>query len=163
MPHVDPAHPLAQLLQRDHRYKLDAYLFVLESLAFGQENLGMGAEPPAEDLEASAGQRADAGPRAPGRGKGRPRRRQVERHVSGQELCEAARQYALQQYGFMSPTVLGTWGVHATSDFGEIVFSMIEIGQMRKTRRDKREDFHDVYDFGDAFSRDLAFAVPDAV
>ena len=163
MPHVDPAHPLAQLLQRDQRYKLDAYLFVLESLAFGQENLGMGAEPSAEDLEASAGQTVDAGPRASGRGKGRPRRRQAERHVSGQELCEAARQYALQQYGFMAPTVLGTWGVHATSDFGEIVFSMIEIGQMRKTRRDKREDFHDVYDFGDAFSRDLAFVVPDAV
>ena len=60
MPHVDPAHPLAQLLQRDQRYKLDAYLFVLESLAFGQENLGMGAEPAAEDLEASAGQPADA-------------------------------------------------------------------------------------------------------
>jgi uncharacterized repeat protein (TIGR04138 family) len=59
--------------------------------------------------------------------------------------------------------VLGTWGVHATSDFGEIVFSMIEIGQMRKTRRDKREDFHDVYEFSDAFSRDLAFVVPDAV
>ena len=163
MPHVDPAHPLAQLLQRDHRYKLDAYLFVLESLAFGQENLGMGAEPPAEELDPSAGQPDAAVRRAPGRGKGRPRRRQVERHVSGQELCEAARHYALQQYGFMAPTVLGTWGVHATSDFGEIVFSMIEIGQMRKTRRDKREDFHDVYDFGDAFSRDLAFVVPDAV
>jgi uncharacterized repeat protein (TIGR04138 family) len=163
MPHVDPAHPLAQLLQRDHRYKLDAYLFVLEALAFGQENLGMGAEPPAEDLEASSGQPAAAGTRAQGRGKGRPRRRQAERHVSGQELCEAARQYALQQYGFMAPTVLGSWGVHNTGDFGEIVFSMIEIGQMRKTRQDKREDFHDVYNFGDAFSRDLAFVVPDAV
>jgi uncharacterized repeat protein (TIGR04138 family) len=160
MPHVDPAHPLAQLLQRDHRYKLDAYLFVLESLAFGQENLGMGAEPPAEELEPSAGT-SEAGGRAKGRG--RPRRRKAERHVSGQELCEAARQYALQQYGFMATTVLGSWGVHHTSDFGEIVFGMIEIGQMRKTRRDKREDFHGVYDFGDAFSRDLAFVVPDAV
>lgn len=164
MPHVDPAHPLAQLLQRDHRYKLDAYLFVLESLAFGQENLGMGAEPPAEELESPTGQSGAGGqPSAGGRGRGRPRRRQAERHVSGQELCEAARQYALQQYGFMAPTVLGSWGVHRTGDFGEIVFGMIEIGQMRKTRRDKREDFHDVYDFGDAFSRDLAFVVPDAV
>jgi uncharacterized repeat protein (TIGR04138 family) len=45
----------------------------------------------------------------------------------------------------------------------EIVFSMIEIGQMRKTRRDKREDFNDVYEFHDAFSRDLAFVVPDSV
>lgn len=158
MPHVDPNHPLAKLLERDHRYKLDAYLFVLESLAFGQEHLGMGAEPPAEELESSARQ-TDPG----GRPRGRARRRQAERHVSGQELCEAARQYALQQYGFMAPTVLGSWGVHGTSDFGEIVFSMIEVGQMRKTRRDKREDFHDVYDFGDAFSRDLAFVIPDAV
>jgi uncharacterized repeat protein (TIGR04138 family) len=108
MPHVDPAHPLAQLLQRDHRYKLDAYLFVLESLAFGQENLGMGAEPPAEELESAGGQ-PEQGVR--GKGRGRPRRRQAERHVSGQELCEAARQYALQQYGFLAPTVLGTWGV----------------------------------------------------
>ena len=161
MPHVDPAHPLSQLLQRDQRYKLDAYLFVLESLSFGQEHLGMGAEPPAEQLEPSSGQPAEAGGRATGRG--RPRRRQAERHVSGQELCEAARRYALQQYGYMAPTVLASWGVRHTSDFGEIVFSMIEIGQMRKTRRDKREDFNDVYEFSDAFSRDLAFVVPDVV
>jgi uncharacterized repeat protein (TIGR04138 family) len=161
MPHVDPAHPLAHLLQRDQRYKLDAYLFVLESLAFGQEHLGMGTEPPAEQLEPSSGLPAEAGGRASGRG--RPKRRQAERHVSGQELCEAARQYALQQYGYLAPTVLASWGVHRTSDFGEIVFSMIEIGQMRKTRRDKREDFNDVYEFSDAFSRDLAFVVPDVV
>jgi uncharacterized repeat protein (TIGR04138 family) len=59
--------------------------------------------------------------------------------------------------------VLGTWGIHSTADLGEIVFNMIEIGQMRKTRKDKREDFHDVYDFHDAFSRDLSFVVPDGV
>ncbi|MEI6255125.1 MAG: Minf_1886 family protein [Planctomycetota bacterium] len=162
MPLVDPAHPLSQLLQQDHRYKLDAYLFVLEALQFGQENLGMGAEPPAEELEAAPPEPKEKPGR--GRGKGRPsRRRQRERHVSGQELCEAARQYALQQYGYLSPTVLASWGIKRTDDFGEIVFGMIEIGQMRKTRRDKREDFQGVYQFSDAFSRDLAFVVPDAV
>ncbi|MFM1996706.1 MAG: hypothetical protein RLZZ111_1093 [Planctomycetota bacterium] len=155
MPLVDPDHPLTQLLASDRRYKLDAYLFVLEALAYGQEHLGMGAEPPAEDL--------DAPTEATVRGRGRQRRRQPERHVSGQELCEAARRYALQQYGYLAPTVLGSWGVQRTADFGEIVFNMIEIGQMRKTRRDKREDFHDVYEFSDAFSRDLAFVVPDPV
>ena len=51
MPLIDPAHPLGQLLQRDRRYKLDAYLFVLESLSFAQESLGLGDEPPEEDLE----------------------------------------------------------------------------------------------------------------
>jgi hypothetical protein len=40
---------------------------------------------------------------------------------------------------------------------------MIDIGQMRKTRGDKREDFHGVYGFDEAFARDLAFAVPDPV
>jgi uncharacterized repeat protein (TIGR04138 family) len=187
MPLVDPSHPLAHLLERDRRYKLDAYLFILEALSYGQEHLGMGSEPPPEDLEPPPGaergaernaergsersternteRNAEKNPEKGGRprARGRARRRQAERHVSGRELCEAARQYALQQYGYMTPTVLGTWGVHRTSDFGEIVFNMIEIGQMRKTRHDKREDFHDVYDFGEAFSRDLAFVVPDAV
>lgn len=162
MSHLDASHPLARLLHRDHRYKLDAYLFVLESLAYGQENLGMGAEAAAEDVDAAPEATNEEGRRTRGRGKKRERRG-GERHLSGQELCEAARKYALQQYGYMAPTVLGTWGVHRTGDFGEIVFSMIEIGQMRKTRHDKREDFDDVYDFTEAFSRDLAFVVPDAV
>jgi len=158
MPIVDPAHPLGQLLNRDPRYKLDAYLFVLEALTFAQDSLGMGAEPPAEDLEPARGTTEPAKPRSRS---GKPRRKAAERHLSGQELCEAARQYALQQYGYMSRTVLGTWGVRSTADLGEIVFNMIEIGQMRKTRKDKREDFHDVYDFDEAFSRDLSFVVPD--
>jgi uncharacterized repeat protein (TIGR04138 family) len=41
MPLVDPSHPLAELLERDTRYTIDAYLFVLESLTFAQDSLGM--------------------------------------------------------------------------------------------------------------------------
>ncbi|MFM7243444.1 MAG: Minf_1886 family protein [Planctomycetaceae bacterium] len=158
MPLVDPSHPLFQLLQRDRRYTLDAYLFVLESLTFAQESLGMGHEPESGDLEPMPVDEPVAKPRS----RRRPRR-QPERHVSGQELCEAARRYGLQQYGFLAPTVLATWGIRRTQDFGEIVFNMIEIGQMRKTKADKREDFHGVYDFDDAFARDLSFVVPDPV
>ncbi|MFY8222628.1 MAG: Minf_1886 family protein [Pirellulales bacterium] len=161
MPVVDPAHPLGQLLRRDPRYKLDAYLFVLEALSFAQESLGMGAEPPLEDLEPARGA-ADA-PAKPRARPGKPRRKPTERHLTGQELCEAARQYALQQYGYLARTVLGTWGVRNTADLGEIVFNMIEIGQMRKTRKDRREDFHGVYDFDEAFCRDCSFVIPDAV
>ncbi len=159
MPVVDPAHPLGQLLRRDPRYKLDAYLFVLEALSFAQESLGLGAEPPLEDLEPARGA-ADAGAKPRARS-GKPRRKPAERHLTGQELCEAARQYALQQYGYLACTVLGTWGLHSTADIGEIVFNMIEIGQMRKTRKDKREDFHGVYDFAEAFCRNCSFVVPD--
>ena len=162
MPLVDPTHPLFQLLQRDRRYTLDAYLFVLESLSFAQESLGMGQEPAAEELEPlPQGESETAGEPRPR--PGRRRRRAVERHVSGQQLCEAARLYGLQQYGYLAPTVLATWGLRLTDDIGEIVFNMIEIGQMRKTRADKREDFRDVYGFDEAFSRDLSFVVPDPI
>ena len=58
-----------------------------------------------------------------------------QRHVSGQELCEAIRRYALEQYGYMAKTVLNSWGIHGTNDFGEIVFNLIRIGQMRKDAR----------------------------
>ena len=154
---IDPSHPLGQMLQRDRRYKLDAYMFVLEALSYAQETLHLGEEPPEEDLEPRPPESSQ-----PARTRsGKPRRRQAERHLTGQQLCEAARRYALQQYGFMARTVLGTWGIHSTRDLGEIVFNMIESGQMRKTRKDKREDFHDVYDFNEAFTRDLSFSVPD--
>jgi uncharacterized repeat protein (TIGR04138 family) len=156
---VDPSHPLYQLLERDRRYTLDAYLFVLESLSFAQETLGMGAEPAAEELEPLAEVEAGKQRSRPGRG----RKRQAERHVSGQQLCEAARLYGLQQYGYLAPTVLATWGIRATDDFGAIVFNMIDIGQMRKTKADRREDFCGVYEFADGFTRDLAFVVPDPV
>ena len=145
MPLVDPSHPLAELLEQDSRYTIDAYLFVLESLTFAQDSLGMGASRP-------VGRKAA----------GQQEKRKSEQHVTGQELCEAARRYAQQQYGFLAPTVLAAWGVQATADFGEIVFNMIESGQMRKTNRDRREDFHDVYQFEEAFARDLSFAVPEA-
>jgi uncharacterized repeat protein (TIGR04138 family) len=157
---VDPSHPLYQLLERDRRYTLDAYLFVLESLSFAQETLGMGAEPAAEELEPLAEAEPGGKPRSRS---ARGRKRQAERHVSGQQLCEAARLYGLQQYGYLAPTVLATWGIRATDDFGAIVFNMIDIGQMRKTKADRREDFQGVYEFAEAFTRDLAFVVPDPV
>ena len=121
----------------------------------------MGQEPPAEELEPIPGGEQPSGGR-PRSKAGRSRRRRAERHLTGQELCEAARQYALQQYGYLARTVLAAWGLTSTDDFGELVFNMIDIGQMRKTRHDKREDFHDVYDFREAFSRDLAFVAPEA-
>ena len=54
---------------------------------------------------------------------------------------------ALEQYGLMAQTVLSSWGVTKTGDFGEIVFNLIGVGRMRKTPQDRREDFDDVFDF----------------
>jgi len=73
------------------------------------------------------------------------------RHISGQELLEGLREYALKEYGPMARTVLGEWGVHRTEDFGEIVFNMVEHGIFSKTNTDSREDFQGGYDFDQAF------------
>lgn len=75
------------------------------------------------------------------------------RHVSGQELLEGIRQYALQQYGPMTVTVLEEWGVKSCRDFGEIVFNMVESRLLQKTEKDTREDFRQGYDFTDAFRK----------
>lgn len=73
------------------------------------------------------------------------------RHVSGPELLEGLRAYALEQYGPLAKTVLNAWGVRRCRDFGDIVFNLIEYNVFSKTDNDRREDFTDVYDFDDAF------------
>jgi uncharacterized repeat protein (TIGR04138 family) len=75
------------------------------------------------------------------------------RHVSGQELLEGIRQFALQQFGPMTATVFEEWGLRHCRDFGEIVFNMVEIGLLAKTERDSRADFQNGYDFTDAFRK----------
>src|SRR5512139_1252700 len=72
-------------------------------------------------------------------------------HVSGQELLEGIRQYALEQFGPLSKTVLEHWGVRRCEDFGEIVFNLVGKGVLGKTEQDSRADFKGGYDFDEAF------------
>ena len=75
------------------------------------------------------------------------------RHVSGQELLNGIRKFALEQFGPMVATVFEEWGVKSCRDFGEIVFNMVEIGLLAKTDKDTRDDFQNGYDFTDAFRK----------
>jgi uncharacterized repeat protein (TIGR04138 family) len=74
-------------------------------------------------------------------------------HVTGRELLEGIRDLAREKFGLTARMVLEHWGVKTTEDFGEIVFSLVEAGVLGKTDRDSREDFRDVYDFGDVFEK----------
>jgi uncharacterized repeat protein (TIGR04138 family) len=141
---LDPAHPIAKLLKEDRRYKIDAYAFVFEALNYAHTQLGMGTERPTESEEE---------PEEGGR--------ETERHLTGRQLCEAIREYALEQYGYMAKSVLNSWGVKTTGDFGEIVFNLIGIGQMRKTPDDKREDFDDVFDFDTGLQQSFKITRPE--
>lgn len=138
-------HPLAKLLEEDRRYAFDAYVFVFEALTYAQNVLNLGAEAVSEVSDEID---EDSELRKP------------QQHVTGQELCHAIRSFALDQFGYLAKSVLNNWGIHNTGDFGEIVFNLIEIGQMHKTPDDRREDFDDVYDFEVAFREEFTIHRP---
>jgi uncharacterized repeat protein (TIGR04138 family) len=77
----------------------------------------------------------------------------ADSHVSGPELLDGIREFAIKQFGLMTISVFKHWGVKSTDDFGRIVFELIERGEMRKTDQDQLSDFFDLYDFEEAFNR----------
>jgi len=164
----DPAQELSDLLRQDRRYKIEAYAFVFDALGYAHKVLGMGLVQESEDKpEPGGGKRSGAEPR-----EAQPSEMESsetesadepaagERHLTGQQLCEAIRIFALEQYGYMAKCVLNSWGVHKTGDFGEIVFNLIRIGQMRKTKDDRREDFDDVFDFESGLTQSFQIKHP---
>lgn len=132
----DDSYSLLQLIKKDRRYKVDAYLFVREALTYAADALEMGSLTEPEPNLTLEQKKQDS----------------RERHLTGQQLCNAIRMYALNQFGLMARTVLGSWGVFSTSDFGEIVYNMINVGMMKKSANDRRSHFDDVYEFEEAFT-----------
>jgi uncharacterized repeat protein (TIGR04138 family) len=82
------------------------------------------------------------------------------RHVSGPELLDGVRRYALKEFGPMVTTVFDSWGIHSCEDIGNMVFNLIGAGVFGKTEEDSIEDFKNVYDFEEAFVRPFAPAKP---
>ena len=78
----------------------------------------------------------------------------VRRHISGSELVHACRDLALERYGLMARVVLEHWGISATADIGDIVFTLVDLGFLLSQPQDTREDFVGVFDFDRAFERD---------
>jgi uncharacterized repeat protein (TIGR04138 family) len=112
-----------RICETDTRYDMDAYLFVREALDHTVKRLGRG--------KSAAGRR----------------------HVSGKELLDGVREHALSRFGPMALTVLRSWGVEKTRDFGELVFNLVSNGLLGKTDEDRVEDFDNGYDFSEAFAK----------
>lgn len=112
------------IIKRDDRFDRGAYNFIREALDFTVKQVGQ-----------------------------QPEQSEKMRHVSGRDLCEGAKAYALDQYGPMAGTLLQTWGVRETSDFGEIVYNLVELQVFGTQEDDRPEDFSGIYDFNDAFEK----------
>jgi len=81
-----------------------------------------------------------------------PKRAVKSIHVSGPELLQGMRAYALDQFGPLAKTVLSDWGITRCRDFGAIVYNLIEYNVFSKTPDDRLEDFVDLYNFDEAFT-----------
>jgi uncharacterized repeat protein (TIGR04138 family) len=141
MPDLDFNEIVALICKEDARFDRKAYVFIREGLDFAVKDLKK------QDAERS----------------------RKSLHVSGAELLMGIRTFALEQYGPLSLTVLNSWGVTRCSDFGELVFNLIEYNVFSKTENDRKEDFAEIYTFEDAFvkpflpknpRRDSAIAKP---
>lgn len=78
----------------------------------------------------------------------------ARRHITGVELAHACRDLALERYGLTAKLVLDYWGISATADIGDIVFTLVDLGFLLSQPQDSREEFVGVFDFDLAFERD---------
>lgn len=81
------------------------------------------------------------------------RQRKEKRHLTGRELLETIRRFAIFQFGPLSLDVLRYWGINRCEDWGEVVFNLVAKGLLSKTEEDRKEDFRGGYDFREAFEK----------
>ncbi len=129
-------HPkLDELVRSDPRYAYEAYEFLFAALAHTQKMLGRSPPPDAVS--------------------------EKDYHVSGPQLLDGVRELALREFGLMARTVFRMWGIQRTDDFGEIVFNLVAANLMSKTDKDKRLDFHEIYDLDQALVHDYRIELPE--
>lgn len=117
-----PEKSMEEVIREDGRYAPEAYGFLHECLARAAK--------------------AAHGTQAAG----------SQHHVTGQQICHACRELAVERYGQLALTVLDKWRVRCTMDLGNMVYLLIKHNFMRKTEEDSIDDFRDVFDFNEAFA-----------
>lgn len=117
-----PEKPLQQVVEEVGLYPVEAFEFVQQGLSYTVQKLH-----------------------------GEVKDEKASRHVTGRDLCDGLREFALMNWGLLARTVLARWNVRKTIDFGRIVFALVDNGYMQKTDDDTLEDFRDVFEFKAAF------------
>ncbi len=108
---------LRWISEKDPRYHLYAYRFVLEALRYTQFVF------------------------------------KKPRHITGQELLTGIARLGRERFGGMALTVFQEWGILTSRDFGNIVFNLVELGEVKKTAEDRIEDFDAGFDLQAELSR----------
>lgn len=161
-----PDKPLEQIVSEVGRYGIDAFVFVQECIGLATDRVHGPLSPTAAELVAWMHQqeitpddileRWHAGDLPADivnaiEELGGPEK--LNRHVTGQQLCQVVRDVALERWGLMARGVLTRWGVNRTEDIGEIVFALVNNGWLQKQPTDSIHDFDNVFSFAEAFDR----------
>ena len=131
---------LRSLLARDSRYPADAYQFIEDALNYAADSLAL--ELQEYDLTYDNLDPFDF-------------ENNRQRHFTGEQLCEAIRLHAINQFGYLAKVVLRAWNIDSTSCFGDLVYNLIDVGLLSKSESDARSDFDNVYQFDDVFETGL--------
>ena len=114
---------IQKVRRQDRRFSRNAYYFVLDALDYTMTHFG------------------------------RDQLTGEDRHVGGRELLVGIKEYAAEQFGPMAAMVFERWGVRDASDFGEIVFNLIDVELLSRRPCDSRLDFVDGIDFRELFDQ----------
>ena len=125
----NPPKPLEQIVEEVGLYPIEAYEFIHSGLAYTVQKMHPELKDP----------------------KKVKKEEQKSYHVTGRDLSNGLREFALLRWGMLARTVLKRWNITRTDDFGRIVFALVENGHMSKTENDTIEDFKNVFDFATAF------------
>ena len=158
---------LARILTRAPRYSIHIYEFVMDALQDLEKKPPRRAKPRRPDSSRGSSKSSASMGNSPQGAEPKPKPKSKSRlsdsHVTGQTLCATMRDLAIRQYGMMAAIVWSHWGVRSTSDIGNVVYNLIEAGELQKNEGDSRSDFDDVFDFAEAFGRLDLVAIDDEV
>jgi uncharacterized repeat protein (TIGR04138 family) len=156
----EPRKSIDEVIRDLGRYPAEAFAFIQECIGLAADQVHAPMTPDEvklaqwmaqqevshEELEAQQ-MRGDLPPEVMGLVERVGGSMRMNRHVSGQQLCWAVRDAALQRWGFMARSVLTRWNIRRTADIGQIIFALVENDLLQKQPADSIEDFNDVFDF----------------
>ena len=130
-----PQERFEELVRNDPRFHPEAYKFVYDALdhtvRLKYTDEDDASEPNPDEMLTHETDPDDVPP--------------ASQHVTGHDLLEGLRLFALEEFGCMAATVFDAWGVRRSEDFGEIVFNLVAHGLMGKQESDSKEDFSGGY------------------
>jgi uncharacterized repeat protein (TIGR04138 family) len=80
-----------------------------------------------------------------------------KQHISARKLLMAIKEVGHERFGYLTKVVFNQWGIHRTSDWGTVVYALVNADMLGKQESDNQTDFDSVYDFEEALVKSFKF------